>query len=283
MGRKPKFSVINRPIPSIQKAFSMLELFCSTKRGHTISEMARTFRIPVSTCSSVLYTLVSCGYLTRNEGGVFDLSMKLLSQANKAYGHTELNDHAQPELEKITAASGLASALFIREGDRVVCVAKVEGTSHIRTAAHVGKQLPMHATCTGKVFLAYLPGQETDKLLKSSDLVKLTANTITSITLLKKELARVVSQGYAVDDQEYGVGVRGIAAPVFDGKGNVVAAISASGAAFELDRETSAIVSVVKTAALEVSKSLGYSESAMDSVYPQIPANTKMPRPKVRG
>ena len=91
MGRKPKTSVVTQPIPSIQKALSMLELFCSTKRGQTISEIARTFRIPVSTCSSVLYTLVSCGYLVRDGTGVFYLSMKLLTQASKAYGHTEIN------------------------------------------------------------------------------------------------------------------------------------------------------------------------------------------------
>ena len=145
----------------------------------------------------------------------------------------------------------------------------------------MGKQLPLHATCTGKVLLAYLPADEVDELLQFLDLPKLTANTITSRSRLKEELAGVVSLlGYAVDDQEYGVGVRGIGAPVFDARGKVIAALSASGAAFELDRETAAIVSAVKTAALEASKAFGYTESVVESVYHQIPFNAKMSRPK---
>jgi DNA-binding IclR family transcriptional regulator len=277
MGRKPKSSVVNQPIPSIQKALAMLELFCSAKRGQTISELARTFGLPVSTCSSILYTLLSCGYLTRDDAGVFSLSMKLLGQANKAYGRTELNDIAQPELEKITAVTGLASALFMREDDSAVCLAKVEGTGHIRTAAHVGKHLPLHATCTGKVLLAYLPSEEVSTILPSGNLPQFTENTITSMSRLKDELARVVSLGYGVDDQEYGLGIRGISAPVFDGRGKVIAALSASGATFELEGHSPVIISALKTAALEVSKSFGYSESVVESVYRQAPAHIKVP------
>lgn len=277
MGRKPKGSVVSRPVPSIQKAFAILEFFCSTNRGHTISQITRIFKIPVSTCSSVLYTLIFCGYLRRDDSGVFSLTMKLLGQANKGLSQIEINDIAHPELEKLTIATGLASALFTREGNLVVCLAKVEGTGHVRTAAHVGKQMPMHATCTGKAILAYLPDEELGKIVGSSDLRQLTENTITSISLLKKELARVRSQGYAVDNQEYGIGVRGISAPVFDNKGRVVAAISASGATFELDRKKVTVISAVKAASLEVSKTLGYSESIVNNVYPHL-ADSNMER-----
>jgi DNA-binding IclR family transcriptional regulator len=203
--------------------------------------------------------------------------MKLLGQANKGLSQIEINDIAHPELEKLTIATGLASALFTREGNLVVCLAKVEGTGHVRTAAHVGKQMPMHATCTGKAILAYLPDEELGKIVGSSDLRQLTENTITSISLLKKELARVRSQGYAVDNQEYGIGVRGISAPVFDNKGRVVAAISASGATFELDRKKVTVISAVKAASLEVSKTLGYSESIVNNVYPHL-ADSNMER-----
>lgn len=279
MGRKPKDTHAKRPIPSVQRAFLILEYVCSTRRGRTISEIARTFRIPVSTCSGVLYTLVGCGYLTRDENGVFSLTTKMLSHASKALNFMELNDIGQGELDRLTAVTGLASALFKREGNSVVCIAKVEGTSHVRTAAHVGKQMPMHATCSGKSLLAYLSEEEVDVILETAGLPKLTENTITSVPLLKEELARVRSLGYAVDDQEYGVGVRGIGAPVFDGKGRVIGSITASAAAFELDRDTAHIVAAVKVASLEVSKVLGYSESVVSNVYPRSPGDAPPAHP----
>ena len=274
MGRKPKDTLGKRPVPAIQRGFAVLEHICSTRRGRTISEIARTFAIPVSTCSGVLYTLVSCGYLTRDENGVFSLTTKLLSQATKALNLMELNDIAQTELDRLTAVTGLASALFRRESHWVVCIAKVEGGSHVRTAAHVGKQLPMHATCSGKALLAYLPDEDVDAIVEAAGLPRFTDNTITTMALLKEELARVRALGYAVDDQEYGVGVRGISASVFDGKGRVVGAISASAAAFELDRDTGPIIAAVKFAALAVSKALGFSESVVSNVYRSIPEGT---------
>jgi DNA-binding IclR family transcriptional regulator len=268
-GRKPKSFVVNQPIPSIQKALAILELFCSTRRGYTITEIAKIFKIPVSTSSSLLYTLVSCGYLKRSDTGTFTLTMKLLGQAHRGLSQLELNDIAQPELERMTSITGLASALFIREIDSVVCVAKVEGSSHIRTAAHVGKQMPMHATCTGKALLACLPSGEAEQLLKRTQLTRLTDNTITSLPLLIKELAKIRAHGYAADDQEYGVGVQGISAPVFDSRGKAVGAISASGAVFEVENNLSTIIAAVRAASSEVSRSLGYSDSVVTSAYRQ--------------
>lgn len=275
-GRKPKTLVVNQPIPSVQKAMFILELFCSNKRGYTISEIAKIFGIPVSTSSSLLYTLVSCGYLTRDEAGTFMLTMKLLGHANKLLSQMELNDIAHPELEKLTSITGLASALFIKEGDYVVCVAKVEGTTNIRTAAHVGKQMPMHATCTGKALLAYLPAEELTNLLNRTELAKFTENTITSLSSIRQEFERIRSHGYAIDDQEYGVGVRGISAPVFDSRGRAVAAISASGAVFELDKNIRAVASAVKSASVELSKSLGFSDSVVSSAYRFEPTKLKV-------
>ena len=270
MGRKPKNDFSGEPIPSIQRALSILEFFCSAKRGRTITQVARMFAIPVSTCSSVLYTLVSCGYLTRDDSGIFSLTTKLLGYANMAFGQMELSEIAQSELETVVATTGLASALFIRDGKSVVCISKVEGTSHVRTAAHVGKRLPMHATCTGKAILAYLSEDELNALLTPEDLNRITENTITSAPFLRKELSRVRSLGYALDDQEYGIGVRGVSAPIFDSKGRITAAISASGAVFELNHNIAAVASAVKAAALQVSKALGYSESVVDSSYRQF-------------
>jgi len=269
MGRKPKNFVRSRPVPSIAKALATLEFLCSTRRSHTISEIARVFKIPVSTCSSVLYTLVQCGYVVRNDNGGFSLTTKLVTQAFRGLNQIEINDIAEPHMKNLTLNTGLASALFVNDGDQVICIAKVEGSSHIRTAAHIGKQMPMHATCTGKAILAYLPDEEVKRIVDSGGLIQLTANTITSVPLLREELARVRAQGFAIDNQEYGIGVQGISAPVFDRKGKVVAAISAAGPTFELEQKASTVIFAVKAASLEISRTLGYSETIVDNVYRQ--------------
>ena len=261
MGRKAKGDSIRRPIPAVQKAFSILELYCSTKKNYTISEVSRIFGIPISTSSSLLYSLSSCGYLTRDERGVFSITMKLLTEASKGLSQMEVHDVAEPELKRLTSDLGLTSALYIKDVNHVVCIDKVEGVSPIIIASHVGKRFHMHSTCTGKAILAYLPDDEVERIVGTTGLPRFTPKTITSIPALKKELARVRSQGYAVDDQEFGAGIQGFAAPIFDSKGNVVAAISASRATVEMGKTTRAIISAVKLASVVVSKNLGYSES----------------------
>jgi DNA-binding IclR family transcriptional regulator len=125
----------------------------------------------------------------------------------------------------------------------------------------------MHHTSTGKAILAHLPDEKVEAIIKSAGLPPATKNTITSAPVLMKELARVRAQGYAIDDQETGIGMRGIAAPVFDHNAKLVGSVGVGGPVFEMDGNLKSLIASVKECAREVSAKLGYHESTVMETY----------------
>jgi len=264
---KKKKGTISYRVPAVEKSFAILEMFASKNSGYTISDVSRYLKLPISTTSSLLYTMVHCGYLVRNDSGDFTLSTKLISESSKLLNQIDLREIAQPELVKLTTVTGLASVLSVPDSNQVVCIDKVEGHGQIRIASFVGKRFPMHCTCTGKVILAFYSDEEIDEIVESTGLEAFTENTITSLPVLKKELFQVRVQGFALDNEEYGTGVRGLAAPIFDHKGKVVAAIAVGGAVFELDKNLKEVTPTVKETAAFLSDKLGFETTVFPKAY----------------
>src|SRR6476660_8580862 len=94
-------------VPAVEKAFAVVELFAANNRGYTLSEVSRLLKLPISTTSSLLHTMHNCGYLQRDDKGQFYLSMKLVIQAYRVSDQLRPREIAEPELVKLTAATGL--------------------------------------------------------------------------------------------------------------------------------------------------------------------------------
>jgi DNA-binding IclR family transcriptional regulator len=253
-------------VPAVQKSFAVIEMFAANNTGHTLSEVSRCLKLPISTSSSLLYTMQQAGYLRRDETGHFFLSMKIVVQANKIIGQIQPRAVAKPALRKLTDSTGLTSVLAVLDMDQLVWIEKIEGTGHITLAAQVGKRMHLHHTSTGKAILAHLPPEQVQEIVESAGLVRVAPKTITSLPALRKELAIVRARGYAVDDEETAPGIRGVASPVFDHRGKLVGAVGVGGAIFEFDGMKSIIAAVEKCAS-EVSEKLGYREAAVVNGY----------------
>jgi DNA-binding IclR family transcriptional regulator len=247
-------------VPSVEKAFKILEFMASEKQGYTISELSRRFGLPISTTNNLLLTLVHCGYLQRNGKRSFRVTTKLLGEAAKVMENNPLRDLAHEELERMTNRTELASMLSIRDGDQVVCIDKVEGASQIRVASSIGRRFHLHSTPTGKAILAYASEAEVDAILARTGLPAVTPFTITSGEVFHGELKRVRAQGYAVDNEENTVGIRGVAAPIFDHAGQMVGAISTGGVGVQLDDRMLSVIAAVRECARIVSAKLGFRE-----------------------
>ncbi len=245
-------------VPSVRKAFDIMEFLTTHKDSYTISEIGRTFRMPISTTNNLLSTLVVCGYAVRDGKGRFRSTMKLVVEASKLVDKLEIRDVARPELEQLSKETTLSASLSIRDENHVVCIDKIEGSSQIRVASNVGGRFYLHATATGKVLMSPLPEQEVNAICEATGLPAVTRNTIIALPVLKKELQRVRAQGYALDDGENVIGIRGIAAPIFDHQGSVVAAMSTGGVGFQLDDNLKKIIACVKSMTDAVSEKLGY-------------------------
>lgn len=260
---KPKYSV-----PAVEKTFAVIELFAAHNRGYTLSEVSRLLSLPISTTSSLLYTMQNCGYLYRDAKGLFYLSMQIVIQATKVSSQLRPREIAEMELIKLTEVTGLTSCLAIPDGDQLVWIEKIEGKGHIQLAAQVGKRMHLHHTSTGKAILAHLPDENVDAIVASAGLPALTEFTITTAAALRKELNLVRAQGYAIDSQETGIGILGVAAPIFDHKAKLVGSVGVGGAIFEMDKNMKTIITEVKSCAKAVSEKLGYKESAEDRFRP---------------
>jgi IclR family transcriptional regulator, KDG regulon repressor len=254
-------------VPAVEKAFAILELFASDNRGYGLSEVSRLLKLPISTVKALLHTIWRCGYVLRNGRGLFFLTMKILTEAGKALTQIELRKVAHEDLRQLTKATGLASALSVRDNDQVVYIDKIESTGHIMPVYYVGKRMPVHCAATGKALMAYLSDEHVEEIVNSVGLMSFTENTITSLNLLKKELDRVRIQGHSIDNEETALGLVGIAAAVFDHDSRVVGAVAAGGATAEVQQNIKSIITQVKDTALQISKKLGYQDTVVTKAY----------------
>lgn len=259
--QKERDSKLRYTIPALEKGFAILEMFVNDNRTYTISEVSRLLQLPISTTSSLLYTLVHCGYLRRNEKREFFLSLKLVSESSKIVNGMQLHDVAHHELRKLTSVSGLTSFLAVRDGNEIVYIDKVEGSGEIRLSAQIGRRMHMHMSATGKALLAYLPDNQVEAIAEATGLPVFTGNTITNLSRLREELDRVRGQGFAMDNEEAVVGIRGIAAPIFDQSGTLLASGGVAGTVFELDERLGEMIDLVKSATMAISEKLGYQRS----------------------
>ncbi len=244
-------------VPSVEKAFSIIELFAADNRGYTLSEVSRLLRLPVSTTNSLLNTLQYSGYVARHQEGRYRLTMKLLEEGSKVVDQLELHKVAEHHMKALTAKTGLTSVLAVRDGDHLVYLDKVDGASEVRLASYVGRRMLLHQTATGKVLLSGLSEQAVEEIARSGGLPALTPKTITSLRVLSKELAKIRARGYAIDNQGYDMGIKGVAAPIFDRGGEVVGAIGIGASVFELSGKMRQVIELVKAAAQAVSENLG--------------------------
>ncbi len=246
-------------IPAVEKTFAILEFFATDGGAHSISEMSRLMKLPLSSINTLLRSLEYCGYLTR-EGetrGAFRLSGKILALAHRAQGQINLAAIAGPSLDSVRDDTGLTAILAVLEGDHVVYLVKSQGVTQVQLNAYVGKSLPLHCSTTGRAILAYLPPAESDVLLRSIKLRRMTPYTITSKAELRADLERIRQRGYAEDKEQYARGIQAVGAPVFDHSGHVPCAVAIAGGIFDFRGKGRILARRLKQCAEEISKRLG--------------------------
>jgi DNA-binding IclR family transcriptional regulator len=186
----------------------------------------------------MLATLEARRYVRRDgETGRFHLTWRLLALA---FGHAERAGMPRlfaPVLQELADETDELVQLALVDGEQVLFVAKAEGLGQrIRLLPLVGLWAPLHATASGKVWLASLPEAELGRVVGRQRLRAVAPRTITAMAVLRRELAQVRARGYAIADEELAEGGRAIAAPVRCAEA-VVGAVALSGPAYRLPLE----------------------------------------------
>lgn len=252
----------NEPYPGTQavlRAIALLKAFTDQQPELSLAELADSLRLNKTTAYRLLTALESEGMVTRNpETEAYRLGAEVIVLGGRALRANDLRSVSRPELETLAHQTGESVSLEVLTGHEVLILDEVPGAYLVSSNQSIGTRWPSHATSTGKVLLAYLPEAERPAMLRTP-LAQLTAHTITAPELLRRELARVREQGYAVANQELEVGFVAVGAPIQDHNGQVVAAISINGPGARLTSERLPdIVAMVKAAAGRISTRLGF-------------------------
>ena len=241
----------------------MLEAVAQEPEGLSNAEISRKLQIPKSSASYILRTLETQAYLNRDPGtGKYRVGLKILSLSRGALSGIDVREVALPIMRHLMEKTNLTCHLAILDGPDAVYIEKVEPTGFLRVDTWVGRRMKVHATSVGKALVAHIPQEKLEKIIAQAGMEKRTPKTITTMPRLLKELEKVRTQGYAVDDEENNIGARCLGAPVFNQQGIIEAAVGLSGTINQVNPQTMPrILEALKDAARHVSMQLGYRPS----------------------
>lgn len=246
-------------LSSVASALQMLKVFSAEEAEIGISSLAKRLGLAKSTVHRLAVTLASEGFLEQNpENGRYRLGLSLFSLGALVRKRMDVSNEARPLLGQLRDKTQEAVRLAILSNTQVMFLYNLESSQAIGIMTYIGSLKPAFCTAEGRVLLAYAPPAALAAVVREK-LVPRTPKTPTDAAELGRALEEVRQQGYAVDDEESEVGVRGLAAPVRDLSGKVIAAVGLAGPVQRLTKKDlrSLAPEVVGTADA-VSVRLGY-------------------------
>ncbi|GAC1651219.1 MAG: IclR family transcriptional regulator [Acidobacteriaceae bacterium] len=244
----------------IGKVLRILELLDRSQDGLHLKEIAGQSGLNKSTAHRFLTHLEMEGYLFRDPHGKYMLGPKLVRMGGGASFQATLCKIARPALEQLRSFTGETVNLAMLDGVNVVYLDVLQSLHTFRLATEVGARRPIQSTSLGKAILAHLtelPLQE--EIISRIVFAPTTPKGIADATRLRKDLIRIKSRGFSLDDEEAVTGARCIGAPIFDGDGRAIGGISVSGPVVRVTRaQVAPFSAAICSAAREISEKLGY-------------------------
>lgn len=240
---------------AVERVTDTLELLARKHLGATLSDASRQLNVPKASLLDILRGLGSRRYVRKDESGRYHLDAGAFGFARSALASHAVLDVAHPVLDRLVRESS-ETALIARldETELVsVYVDKVESESPIRYTVPLGLRRELHATSAGKVLLAHFSPEALEAYLEKKALEKFTRRTIVEPEALRRELKRVRSDGLAFTQDERTDGASGIAAPVTDLDGYVVASLTVAGATTRMMAGRARLKQLVRNSAAQIS------------------------------
>ncbi len=217
---------------SLARGLSVLEAFAQEMPQMTISQLSNKTGLSRAAVRRCLYTLSKLGYAGAEDGQRYSLRPKMLTLSHTYTVSNTLASAAQPILEKLSEQFHESFSVATLDGDEIVYIARSQSSPVQRLMSvdlHVGSRLPAYCTSMGRVLIASQPPDVVEKYLARVQVKQLTPRTVNSVDKLKLLLRNVRRNGYAMCDQEFEMGLRSLAVPVYAPSGKVIATVNISG------------------------------------------------------
>lgn len=227
---KPKSATPRKRGPkgsTIDKTFTILDAIVEADTPVSVSEMGARFGLPKATVHRICVFLERKGFVQRElDGKRFTIGQHLIDLAHRTARASFKLASRHAILQALAERIGETCNIGILDRDRIVYIDRVEANWPLTIQFRTGSAVPLHSTAIGKLFLAHLPVDQVDRMLGAAPLQKFTETTLTTVAAMQRELDRIRSQGYSVDNEEYLGGVICIAVPIVDPHGKICAALA---------------------------------------------------------
>jgi IclR family KDG regulon transcriptional repressor len=202
-------------VPSVIKAFKVLEIISESGMDMSISELARRLALSKGTVFAIASTLENLGVLVRDPVTKrFSLGYTLLELGRKAFVRRDTREVARKYMEDLVEEVKETVFLGAVNGDHVTILDVVESKRELKITAPTGTRLPLLAGATGKVFLGNMERDRAREVINSLGLTAYTSKSITDVDKYIEEIEAAREKGFATDDEEYIRGVRAVACPL---------------------------------------------------------------------
>jgi len=247
-------------VKSAKRVLDIFEILAQYSNGLTIKEVSELLNLPQSSVFNLMKTLHGEGYVSQDNEKKYQLGAKLIHIGTSAMDALDIHAVGKGFLQNLMEQVEETVFMSVLSADELVYVAKIDNNRSIRTTAQPGYRKPLYCTGLGKVFLAFLPIEERERLVSQITFQKITDNTVMNQGELEDQLQTFRKNGYSVDDEENEEGLYCLAAPVYGVGNELKAAISVAGPKERMLSRKEAIVAELLKTANRISKGIGYSD-----------------------
>jgi IclR family transcriptional regulator, KDG regulon repressor len=256
----PAAAVASGTIQSLRRGLQLLQAIADAGGRASLTDLARSLALHFSTTHHLAKTLEDEGYIVQDdETRKYHLGSRIFALAAVAWNEDEVATLGEPLVAGLMLKTGHSAHLAVLDVRDAVVVRKVDAEGPWRLAERTGALRPLAHTALGKALVSFKEPEIAKRYVARMAFKAYTPHSLTSPRAFMAEIARIRARGYAVDNEEYALGMRCVAAPVFNFSGRVVAAMGISGPSFSLTPEHVEVhQAVVREFAGRLSRMLGH-------------------------
>jgi IclR family pca regulon transcriptional regulator len=212
-------------LEALARGLRVIEVFNRDRRQLTLADAAKAVDLPRASVRRTLMTLVTLGY-AETDGRLFRLTPRILTLANAYLSANAVSDIIQPALERLSAEVKEACSCAVLDGEDMVMIAHASPNRLIAVSAQIGFRLPAYASSLGHVMLSALDDAALERFLARVKPSRLTPETVTDKSEIRKAILKVRKDGFSLMDQGVEIGFRSISVPLKRPDGRTIAALN---------------------------------------------------------
>lgn len=217
-------------IQSVDKAMRLLDCLATARKPLTLQEIAQATGWAKSTIYGLLSTMREHAVVEQSkQDGKYRLGVRLFELGSVVSNLRDIRALARPHLQNVAMQTGESVHIGMLDRGEVLYLDTVDSNMALRVVAEAGMRLPVHCSALGKAMLAYLPEMQIKSILQMRGMPAFTPHTITTQEAMDEELKKIRNEGFSLENGEMRIGMRCVAAPIFDAEGMATYAIGVTG------------------------------------------------------